>query len=69
MSVGAAGSIMSAAASSLNEANILSQQQQQHGNPIEAFLNCLLNVVEREEGVKKIDEEEKEVDGAEMDET
>eukprot|EP00579_Thalassiosira_antarctica_P002172 CAMPEP_0201865540 /NCGR_PEP_ID=MMETSP0902-20130614/384_1 /ASSEMBLY_ACC=CAM_ASM_000551 /TAXON_ID=420261 /ORGANISM="Thalassiosira antarctica, Strain CCMP982" /LENGTH=452 /DNA_ID=CAMNT_0048390305 /DNA_START=65 /DNA_END=1423 /DNA_ORIENTATION=+ len=35
------------------------------GNPIEAFLNCLLKDVERKEGVKRIDEEEKEMDGEE----
>lgn len=36
------------------------------GNPIEAFLNCVLKDVERKEGVKKSDEEEK--DGDNMDE-
>ena len=38
-------------------------------NSIEAFFNCLLKDVERKEGIKKIDEDEKEMDSAEMDES
>lgn len=37
----------------------------QSGNPIEAFLQCLLKDVERKEGVKKIDEGGKETVGGE----
>ena len=35
------------------------------GNPIEAFLNCLLKDVEKKEGVKKVDEEEEGKEGEE----